>query len=216
MSKLNDTTIVCGSVATDKKLSEFAMNNSISGFEFLSCLPGTIGGAVRMNSGCYGYDISKSLVSIQAIDVNGVVRLISSNQINFKYRGSDLPKDLIFLSATLKGTKSESEIIKKKINDLVLKKKKSQPSQIKTCGSTFRNPINITKKKSWELIKEAGCEKMTVKGAYISEKHANFFVNDGSATSNDVENLIRIVKEKVLAATGIKLDLELEVIGNQI
>ena len=85
-----------------------------------------------------------------------------------------------------------------------------------TCGSTFRNPINKTKKKSWQLIKEAGCEKMIVGGAYISEKHANFFVNDGSATSNDVEDLINIVKEKVLAATGIKLDLELEVIGNQI
>ena len=106
--------------------------------------------------------------------------------------------------------------IKKKIDNFVLKKKQSQPSQIKTCGSTFRNPINETKKKSWQLIKEAGCEIMIVGGAYISEKHANFFVNDGSATSNDVEDLINIVKEKVLAATGIKLDLELEVIGNQI
>ena len=169
-----------------------------------------------MNSGCYGYDISKSLVSIQAINMKGVVRLINADQINYKYRGSDLPKDLIFLSATLKGKKVETKIIKKKIDNFVLKKKQSQPSRIKTCGSTFRNPINKTKKKSWQLIKEAGCEKMIVGGAYISEKHANFFVNDGSATSNDVEDLINIVKEKVLAATGIKLDLELEVIGNQI
>ena len=216
ISRLNDTTIVSGSIVVDKKLSEFAMNNSISGFEFLSCIPGTIGGAIRMNSGCYGYDISKSLVSIQAINMKGVVRLINADQINYKYRSSDLPKDLIFLSATLKGKKVETKIIKKKIDNFVLKKKQSQPSQIKTCGSTFRNPINKTKKKSWQLIKEAGCEKMIVGGAYISEKHANFFVNDGSATSNDVEDLINIVKEKVLAATGIKLDLELEVIGNQI
>ena len=216
ISKLNNTTIVSGSIATDKKLSEFAMNNNISGFEFLSCIPGTIGGALRMNSGCYGYDVSKILVSIQAIDLKGVVRLINSSQINFKYRGSDLPKDLIFLSATLKGTKSESKIIMQKINKLVFKKKQSQPSRIKTCGSTFKNPINITKKKSWQLIKEAGCENMIIRGAHISEKHANFFVNDGSATSKDVENLINIVKEKVLVATGIKLDLELEVIGEQI
>ena len=169
-----------------------------------------------MNSGCYGHDISKILVSIQAVDTKGVVRLINSNQINFAYRGSDLPKDLIFLSATLKGTKSESKIIKQKIDNLVLKKKNSQPSQIKTCGSTFRNPIDKTKKHSWQLIKENGCEKMTVGGAYISEKHANFFVNDGRATSNDVEDLINQVKEKVLIATGIKLDLELEIIGEKI
>ena len=216
MSKLNESTIVSGSIVVDKKLSEFAKSNSISGFEFLSCIPGTIGGAVRMNSGCYGHDISKILVSIQVVDTKGVVRLINSNQINFTYRGSDLPKNLIFLSATLKGIKSESKIIKQKIDNFMCKKKKSQPSQIKTCGSTFKNPINITKKKSWQLIKEAGCEKITVRGAYISEKHSNFFVNDGSATSNDVEDLINIVKEKVLVATGIKLDLELEVIGEKL
>ena len=216
ISILNDTTIVSGSIVTDKQLSKFAMNNNISGFEFLSAIPGTIGGAIRMNSGCYGYDISKNLVSVQTLDAKGEIKLINSNQINFKYRGSNLSKDIIFLSATLKGTKLQSKTIKQNIDNLILKKKQSQPSQIKTCGSTFKNPSNTTKKKSWQLIKEAGCEKMIVGGAYISDKHANFFVNDGSATSNNVEDLMNIVKEKVLVATGVKLDLELEVIGEQI
>ena len=94
-------------------------------------------------------------------------------------------------------------------------KKKSQPSRIKTCGSTFKNPTSQTQKKAWELIKEAQCDNMKIGGATISEKHSNFFVNQGSATSNDMENLINIVREKVFNITGIKLELELQIIGEK-
>ena len=215
VTKLNENTIISGTSILDKKLSDFALANNISGFEFLSCIPGTIGGAIRMNSGCYGYNISNCLVSIQALDTEGKVKLINSNKIKFHYRGSDLSRELIFLSATLKGKKEGTNFIKKRIEDLTFKKKQSQPSKIKTCGSTFKNPINQTKKKSWELIKEAGCDKLKIGGAFISEQHCNFFVNAGDATSEDMENLITKVKEKVLKTSGILLDLELEIIGKK-
>ena len=216
ISKLNEDAIIAGSLTLDKNLSQFALDNDISGFEYLSCIPGTIGGAIRMNSGCYEYDISKSLISVQTVDLNGLVKSIDSKQINFKYRGSDLSRDLIFLSATLKGKKLKSESIIKKRDELILMKKKSQPSQIKTCGSTFRNPINKTDKKSWQLIKESNCEKMSIGGAAISEMHSNFFINNGEATACDMEDLINEVQMKVLAKTGIKLELELEIFGERV
>tara|TARA_B110000438_G_scaffold58065_1_gene58088 strand:+ start:6077 stop:6997 length:921 start_codon:yes stop_codon:yes gene_type:complete len=216
ISKINDKTLVSGTSILDKKLSQFAMENEISGFEFLSCIPGSVGGAIRMNSGCYDYNISQSLLSLQAINKSGLVRLINSKQINFNYRGSDIEKDLIFLSATLVGKKEKKENIIKKMEILISKKKKSQPSQIKTCGSTFKNPIDQTKKKSWELIKESGCESLTFGGASLSPHHVNFFVNNGNATASDMENLIDNVKKKVFSSTGIKLELELEVIGKKI
>ena len=120
--------------------------------------------------------LSKCIVSIQTIDRTGIVRSIKAEKINFFYRGSDLPDDLIFLSATFKGEKKERKKIKEKIEKFSEKKKKSQPSRIKTCGSTFKNPINQTQKKAWELIKESKCENMKIGGASISEKHSNFYI----------------------------------------
>ena len=213
LSLLNKTTIVAGSAALDKSVSIFALNNSLSGFEFLSCIPGTIGGGIRMNTGCYEEDISKILISIQAIDLSGKVRVIYKNDIKFSYRGCDIDPRLIFLSATFQGQSDSSDRIKKKIYSLVNKKKNDQPSQIKTCGSTFKNPKN---KKAWQLIKNSGCAGLTVGDAYISEKHCNFFVNKGNAKSNDLENLINLVQKKVLNQTGIKLELELEIIGEKL
>ena len=215
LSKLNDNTLISGSAVLDKQLSNFALVNSVAGLEFLSCIPGSIGGAIRMNSGCYDYDISKCIDSIQAIDRSGIVRIIKSETINFFYRGSDLSDDLIFLSGTFKGEKQDKRKIKEKMEEFSAIKKKSQPSKIKTCGSTFKNPTSQTQKKAWELIKEAQCENMKIGGASISEKHSNFFVNQGFATSNDMENLINLVREKVFNTTGIKLELELQIIGEK-
>ena len=215
LSKLNDNTVISGSAVLDKQLANFALENSIAGLEFLSCIPGSIGGAIRMNSGCYDYDISKCITSIQTIDHNGIVRTIKSEKINFFYRGSDLSDDLIFLSGTFKGEKQDSRKIKEKMEKLLAIKKKSQPFRIKTCGSTFKNPTSQTEKKAWELIKEAQCENMKIGGASISEKHSNFFVNQGSTNSNDMEKLINLVREKVFNTTGIKLELELQIIGKK-
>jgi len=166
-----------------------------------------------MNSGCYGENISKILVSVQAMDLNGKMKIIYSSDIKFSYRTCDLNNNLIFISATLRGKKNNKLNIKKKINNLIKIKKRDQPSKIKTCGSTFKNPNN---NKAWKLIKDSGCAGMNVGDAYISEKHCNFFVNKGKAKSEDLENLIYKVKKEVLEKTGINLELELQIIGKKI
>jgi UDP-N-acetylmuramate dehydrogenase len=213
LSLFNNNTIIAGSAALDKKVSNFAFEKQLTGFEFLSCIPGTIGGAIRMNSGCYGEDISKLLVSVQVMDLKGKMKVIYASDIKFSYRNCNINDDLIFISATLKGERNKKINIKKKIEDLVNKKKKDQPSKIKTCGSTFKNP---EKDKAWRLIKDSGCAGMKVGDAYISEKHCNFFVNRGNAKSSDLEDLIHKVRTKVLDKTGIKLELEIQIIGEKI
>ena len=213
LSLLNEETLIAGASALDKKVSNFALENSLSGFEFLSCIPGTIGGAIRMNSGCYDEEISKILLSIQVMDFRGRIKVINSSDVKFFYRECDLDSNLIFVSATFKGKKGNYNLIQKKINDLVDKKKKDQPSKIKTCGSTFKNPKN---KKAWMLIKNSGCAGMKIGDACISEKHCNFFVNKGNAKSQDLENLIYQVKRKVFEKTGFKLELELKIIGEKL
>ena len=212
LSLFNNNTIIAGSAALDKNVSNFALENQLAGFEFLSCIPGTIGGAIRMNSGCYGEDISKLLVSVQVMDLKGKMKVIYASDIKFSYRNCNINDDLIFISATLKGERSTKSNIQKKIEDLVNKKKEDQPSKIKTCGSTFKNP---EKSKAWKLIKDSGCAGMKVGDAYISEKHCNFFVNKGNATSSDLEDLIHKVRTKVLDKTGIKLELEIQIIGEK-
>jgi len=210
LSILDSNTIIAGSSALDKQVSNFALENSLSGFEFLSCIPGTIGGAIRMNSGCYGDDISKILVSLQAMDFDGNIRVINSSDIKFFYRGCSLEDNLIFLSATFKGKQEDKINISKRMNSFMSMKKSTQPTRIKTCGSTFKNPL---KEKAWKLIRDSGCVGMQEGDAQISEKHCNFFVNNGKAKSKDIENLILQVKEKVLKNKGINLELELQIIG---
>tara|TARA_B100001769_G_C22049903_1_gene564379 strand:+ start:225 stop:1127 length:903 start_codon:yes stop_codon:yes gene_type:complete len=199
-----------GAATLDKNIANFAKENALTGLEFLSCIPGSIGGGIKMNSGCYGEDISGVLVSLKAIDIFGNIKEISKKDIVFHYRGSNLPEDLIILSVKLKGTTCEKNKIEKKQKEFVEKKKKSQPSQIKTCGSTFKNPKN---KKAWSLIKDSGCDNLSVGEAKISEKHCNFFVNNGKATSYEIEELIKKVQNQVLKKTGINLELEIKVIG---
>ena len=204
--------IIAGASALDKNVSNFALENSLTGFEFLACIPGTIGGAIRMNSGCYEEDISKILISVQAIDLNGTLKIIPASDIRFSYRGSNLDDNLIFVSATFQGKIDNKLNIEKKIISLTEKKKNSQPTQIKTCGSTFKNP---EKNKAWELIKKSGCAGMKIGGAEISKKHCNFFLNSGNAKSNDLEELIKQVRKKVFNKTGINLELELQIIGEK-
>ena len=201
-----------GAATLDRKISNFAKENNIGDLEFLSCIPGSVGGAIVMNSGCYENDISKVLVSLKAIDKNNMSEIeIKSENIKFSYRGSNLPKNLIIISAKLKGSNRKKEIIEKKQSDFVERKKLSQPSQIKTCGSTFKN---ISKdKKAWMLIKKAGCENFREGDAMISQRHCNFFINNGKAKSSDIENLIKKVRKTVYEKTGVNLELEIKIIG---
>ena len=213
LTKFSEDTLIAGSSSLDKSLANFATENSLAGFEFLSCIPGTIGGGIRMNSGCYGENISKILVSLQAMDFTGKVRMFDSSDIDFFYRGCSLESDLIFLSATFRGKKDKKINIQKKVKKLMKKKQEDQPYRIKTCGSTFKNPKT---RKAWKLIKDSGCAGMRIGDACISKKHSNFFVNMGKAKSSDLENLIQKVKNRVLDKTGVKLELELQIIGEKL
>ena len=204
--------IVAGSSCSDKKLSEFACENGIGGLEFLSCIPGTVGGGLRMNAGCFNREFKDILISVQALDKNGKVITIPAKDILFDYRDSNLPRDLIFLSATFQGQKKDKTIIKNEMNNLKSEREKSQPTRIKTSGSTFKNPINQTDKKVWQLIKDSVPKNLSFGDACISEKHSNFFVNKGNATFNDMKKLIDFVSKKVLEKTGIKLDKEIKIL----
>jgi len=209
---LGKDVIEVGAASLDRKVSDFAKNNDIGKMEFLSCIPGSIGGAIAMNSGCYGSNISEILLSLKIIDNEGCEKEIKNDEIEFYYRGTNIPKNYIIISAKLKGNISTKLLIEKKQNDLIKKKKASQPSQVKTGGSTFKN---INDKKAWMLIKEAGCDKLYVGGAKISDKHCNFFVNDGQAKAADIEKLINKVKKEVHNKTGVNLELEIKIMGEK-
>ena len=207
---LNDGNLFVGAACLDKKIANFALENSFKDFEFLSCIPGSIGGAIAMNCGCYGYEISKLVISVNTVTLDGKLKSFNKDQIKFFYRGSDFGEPVVITSVKLKVSKGIKKEIQEKQDQFLVQKKKSQPSQIKTCGSTFKNPGN---KKAWELIKDSGCINLRVGGAKLSNQHCNFFVNDGNATSKDIELLIESVKNKVYLKTGIKLDLEIKIVG---
>ena len=212
ISLLPNNTIVAGSATFDKNLSLFASENNIGGFEFLSCIPGTIGGGLKMNSGCFKKEFKDILVSVQAIDRTGKITTIQASKINFSYRENDLDKNLIFLSGSFKGEFKEKEKIQEYIKVIKNKKDYTQPTKIKTGGSTFKNPIKQTNEKVWELIKKSVPLDTKFGDAEISNKHCNFFVNKNNATFKDMKNLIEFVKKNVKLKTGINIETEIEII----
>ena len=212
ISLINNETIVAGSGVLDKKISKFSEDNNIGGMEFLSCIPGTIGGGIKMNSGCYNQEFKNIILSVQTIDTHGKVVTIPAERIKFHYRGSNLSDELIFLSATLKGYTRDKTLIKKEINELKNEKERTQPSKIKTSGSTFKNPLGKSKMKVWELIKNSVPEDINFGDACISSQHSNFFVNKNNAKSNDMLKLINFVKDQVKKKYKIELELEIKVI----
>ena len=213
LSLTKDNVIIAGGSILDKKVSDFACENHLSGLEFLSCIPGTVGGGIRMNSGCFGSEFKDVLLSVQVMDFDGRVYTINSRDINFNYRKTNLPKNLIFLSASFKANKKNMNEVKENIHRLKEKKEKSQPLRVKTGGSTFKNPKSQTEKKVWELIQESIDGQISFGDAKISEKHSNFFVNSKNASFENMYNLINFVKSKVKEKTGISLELELEIVN---
>jgi len=212
ISILPNGVIVAGSACLDKKLSDFALEHAVGNFEFLACIPGTIGGGLKMNAGCFNKEFKDILISIQAIDKQGSVLTIPANKVIFEYRKNDLSDDLIFLSASFKGKKREKNMIKKEILELKNKKNKAQPTQIKTSGSTFKNPINQSDKKVWQLIKASVPLNTSFGDACISKKHCNFFVNKNNASFDDMSKLIEFVKDSVQKKTGIILEKEIKIL----
>ena len=212
--KINNDIINCGPATPKSILAEYAANNNLTGFEFLYCIPGTVAGGVVMNSGCYGSDISKVVLSVTVIDMNGEIKIISNKDINFSYRHSSLTKNQIITNIEMQGSFLENQKILEIMKNLKNKKDSEQPQKIKTGGSTFKNPKN-SEKKAWQLIKESGCADLRVGGIKLSNLHCNFLENLDKASSEDAENLIEKIKKEVFKKTNVNLELELEVVGKK-
>ena len=212
--KINNNIINCGPATPKSILAEYAANNNLTGFEFLYCIPGTVAGGVVMNSGCYGSDISKVVLSVTVIDMNGEIKIISNKDINFSYRHSSLTKNQIITNIEMQGSFLENQKILEIMKNLKDKKDTEQPQKIKTGGSTFKNPKN-SDKKAWQLIKESGCADLRVGRIKLSNLHCNFLENLDKASSEDTENLIEKIKKEVFKKTNVNLELELEVVGKK-
>lgn len=199
-----------GAAALDAVVARAAADAGIAGVEFLRGVPGTIGGALRMNAGCYGCELKDVLVEATALDPRGEFHTLGAMDMNFSYRNCAIPEDWIFLDAVLKGTPDAPEAVRARMDALVAEREASQPVRTKTGGSTFKNPPGH---KAWQLIDEAGCRGLRRGDAQVSEKHCNFLINTGCATSADLEALGEEVRARVKEKTGIVLEWEIKRVG---
>ena len=200
----------CGASLLLIELSKIAQKAGLSGFEFLSGIPGSVGGAIRMNAGAYKKEMKDILQSIRLINSNGQIQTIPIDDEFFRYRETLLPKDWIFLGATFKGTPSDPEEIQKTMSLYKEQREKNQPFGVKTCGSTFKNPEGL---QAWRLIEKTHCRGLKIGGAQVSEKHCNFLINTGKATSSDIEALGEEIRKRVFKECGINLEWEVKRIG---
>ncbi len=211
-SKIEDSnsSIVAGAAALKSNVSDFAKKKGIGEFEFLSAIPGNIGGGIIMNSGCFGSEISDIVEQITIMDYSGNEKILNRNKINFQYRESGLPENYIVLEVLFRKTKRMPiSAIEEKIKKIKSEKKISQPTGIRTGGSTFKNPVN--NKKAWELIKQCGCDKISFGNAKFSQLHCNFIDNTDLASSKDIQKLIKETQKIVHKKSGIKLELEIKI-----
>jgi UDP-N-acetylmuramate dehydrogenase len=202
--------ILCGASVLDVNVARAAKQAGIAGLEFLSGVPGTIGGAVRMNAGAYGKETKDVLVWAEAADAAGKVHRLTNAELKFEYRRSALPEDWICLGARLAGAPGDPAEIAARMQEIQSQRADSQPIRSRTGGSTFKNPPG---EKAWQLIDAAGCRGLTVGGAMVSEKHCNFLINTGEATAADLENLGEEVRRRVKATSGVELEWEIKRLG---
>lgn len=202
--------VTAGAGALDVTVARACRDRSLAGLEFLNGIPGTIGGALRMNAGAYGSEVSDVLVSAQALDPEGQLHDLTPAQFEFSYRHSAIDEDWIFVAACLAGSPGERSDIEARMAQITVDRKSSQPIQERTGGSTFKNPEGA---KAWELIDNAGCRGLVVGDAMVSEQHCNFLINRGGATAHDLEMLGEEVRRRVLETSGISLDWEIRRIG---
>ena len=208
--KIKDNILCVGAGVLDNNLAKFASKNSIKGFEFFSGIPGTIGGAVKMNAGCYGYQTADNLKRILVINRLGKIEYLSLEELKLEYRSSNLTDEFIVLQAEFQFEyASKTEIIEKN-NSIKHKRQTSQPVKEKTSGSTFKNPIG---KFAAVLIEKAGCKGMSIGGASVSKLHSNFIINNGEATALDIENLGKKIIKQVQEKFDITLEWEIKIIG---
>ncbi len=201
--------VIAGAGAPDLNVALTARDHALAGLEFLSGIPGTIGGALRMNAGAYQGDLSQVLVSAEAVDRSGKVHAVGVADMGFSYRHSDAPADWIFTSARLRATPGDQLAIARRIAEIDAARTDTQPRS-RTGGSTFVNPPGH---KAWELIDRAGCRGLRIGEAQVSEKHCNFLINRGAATAGDIEALGEEVRRRVLEKTGVQLEWEIRRVG---
>ncbi len=206
-----DDILEVGASVLDISLSNFALKNNIQGLEFYSGIPGSIGGAVKMNAGCFGSETKDKIDSVQIINDNFEKKIIDKKKLDLKYRSSNIKKNQIILKASFKISYGDRDIIKEKMQNIKSKRLSSQPIKNRTSGSTFKNPPNMYAAK---LIEDSGCKGLQYGNAFVSEKHANFLINNGNASASDLENLGKLVIEKVYNKFDIKLDWEVKIIGD--
>ncbi len=204
------TRVRVGAAALDAAVARAAADAGIAGLEFLRGIPGTIGGALRMNAGCYGREIKDIFVEATAIDGQGNNHTLKAADMQFVYRKSGVPEDFIFVEAVFEGERGNADEIRARMNALVEQRESTQPVKSKTGGSTFKNP---PEHKAWQLIDEAGCRGLTRGGAQVSEKHCNFLINLGDATAADIEGLGEEVRARVKEKSGVTLEWEIKRVG---
>ena len=210
---VKDGDLHVGAGALDLNVAQVAQQAGIAGLEFLSGIPGTIGGALRMNAGAYGSEIKDVLISATAIDSKGIKHTVTPDEMGMSYRHCDLSEDWIFTSAILRGTAGDPDEIAKRMDEIQQARAGSQPIKSRTGGSTFANPVP---ERAWEVIDAAGCRGLTIGGAQMSEQHCNFMINTGNATALDLEQLGDEVRKRVKEHSGVELRWEIRRIGERL
>ena len=209
-TEANGTRIRAGAAALDAAVARAAAEAGIAGLEFLRGVPGTVGGALRMNAGCYGREIADIFVEAIALDGEGNRVTLSAAEMGFSYRKTEARQDLIFLEAVFEGRPDTPDAIKARMEELAANREASQPIRAKTGGSTFKNPPG---QKAWELIDRAGCRGLMIGAAQVSEKHCNFLINTGDASAADIEALGEEVRRRVRESQSVSLEWEIKRIG---
>jgi UDP-N-acetylmuramate dehydrogenase len=212
VAKVADLTLRCGGGASGILVSSTARDAGIAGVEFLRSIPGTVGGFVRMNGGAYGRETCEILVECDVVLRSGEVRTFTADELGYTYRHSELPDQAIVVSATFRGEPGDPAAIQAEMDRIAQAREESQPLRSRTGGSTFKNPLPD---KAWQVIDAAGCRGLTIGDAQVSEKHCNFLLNLGSASSADIEALGEEVRARVKAHSGINLEWEIQRVGTE-
>jgi len=209
--KIVEDEIIVGASILDVNFSKFAKNNFIKNFEFYSGIPGTIGGAIKMNAGCFGSETKDFLKKIEFIDISGNLHKVDLRKLKLTYRSSNLKDTDVVINATFEASIGKIQDINDKLNLIKYQREKKQPLKETTSGSTFKNPLNNF---AADLIEKAGCKGLEVGNARVSLKHANFLINNGGASASEIEELGRTIIEKVFQKFNILLDWEIKIVGD--
>ena len=208
--------IVVGGATLDKVIAKYCEQNSIAGLEFLSGIPGNIGGAFAMNAGCYNSDLSQVFYAAEGLDYNGNEVKIKKNDVTLDYRHNPMSSNTIFTQVSLSASKGNQQDIKSKIEQIFKDRSSAQPKGIKTGGSTFKNPDeNNSSLKAWELIQKSDSHKLKMDGVSFSTKHSNFIENKQNISANLIEDFCKLVQKNVFEKTGVMLLMEIKVLGER-